>query len=503
MRTISFRDKPYGITEALDPTPEDLIPTNELYKIGPSDIVNIRILDFLAQGLESNFEPTVDELGRISIPQLPVIHVNGMTAQELEAKIKKLAIESKIFPEDENKDPIVNVSVIDQRQRMYNIEGTIARPAAYRILRSDFRLKEAVNLAGGLETIVKTIYVFRRGKKEELSMDKTNQIKHDPRKGIDLKTPPVVPNLMNEMVGSPPSPSASKPRPNPKPTTRQNKNGQLVLPPEKVEKDLIEAITSTTSSPAATNQQKVDNNQPTTAPDTPPSLPPFIFVDDRFIEAKKDTGPETDAPELIPPPKQEIPSKPVDWEELVGENGRQRIIKIPAQKLRQCDSNYNIVIRSGDWILLETGPTGFYYVMGHVSRPGFSRQFQYEFGGEEIALSQAIASVGGLAPTAWPTRCEIRRTLDGDRYEITQWNLERIMAGLDPDIYLKPGDVVNVGTHAIVPLLIAVRNGLTASYGVSFVYSRNFADIDSFASQANPDNRRRVAEQQIFPGLFP
>ncbi|UCD30353.1 MAG: hypothetical protein JSV03_07760, partial [Planctomycetota bacterium] len=81
--------------------------------------------------------------------------------------------------------------------------------------------------------------------------------------------------------------------------------------------------------------------------------------------------------------------------------------------------------------------------------------------------------------------------------------LERIVNGLDPDIYIRPGDVINVGTHAIAQLLQAIRNGLRVSYGFSFSYDRNFADIDSFSGQQNPTDRRRTEAAVRFPGLFP
>ena len=103
---------------------------------------------------------------------------------------------------------------------------------------------------------------------------------------------------------------------------------------------------------------------------------------------------------------------------------------------------------------------------------------------------------------AWPTRCEVRRRLDGDREEITQWDLARIIEGKDPDFYLKPNDVVRVGTHAIAPLLATIRNSFRFTYGFGFVYDRNFADIDAFSPQINPKDRHRAERQQLFGNLF-
>jgi protein involved in polysaccharide export with SLBB domain len=141
---------------------------------------------------------------------------------------------------------------------------------------------------------------------------------------------------------------------------------------------------------------------------------------------------------------------------------------------------------------------GVFYLGGHVVRPGV-----YSLTGQEITLKQAILAAGGLDALAWPTRCEIVRRIDGEREEFTQWDLARIMAGQDPDLFLKPEDQINVGTHAIAPLLLTIRNSFRLTYGFGFVYDRNFGDIDTFAPQTNPRERRRQTLAQRFPGLFP
>jgi hypothetical protein len=80
-------------------------------------------------------------------------------------------------------------------------------------------------------------------------------------------------------------------------------------------------------------------------------------------------------------------------------------------------------------------------------------------------------------------------------------DLDRIFAMKDPDIKLKAGDVVNVGTSMLSPFLVTIANGFRTTYGFGFVYDRNFADIDSYGGHSNPDERRRAERQARFPQL--
>lgn len=155
------------------------------------------------------------------------------------------------------------------------------------------------------------------------------------------------------------------------------------------------------------------------------------------------------------------------------------------------------MIEPNDWIRVDPGPIGLYYMDGHVARPG-----PYQLSGEQVTLTQAVVAAGGFDQLAWPTRCEVIRRLDMDRQEITQWDLARIMDGKDPDFYLKPNDTVRVGTHPLAPLLATIRNSFRFTYGFGFVYDRNFADIDAFGADVNPKQRHRTERQNLFPGLF-
>lgn len=313
--------------------------------------------------------------------------------------------------------------------------------------------------------------------------------------------PPVTPICLSDL-DSAAGPANRAPSSEPEPGYRERRaQPPLAVPHEEVEKDLLDAI-----SPVAAPSTQVEPppEVPTSAPPSEiPVMPTFIFVNDRFVEvpppstatATTRSLPATTPIATAPPLTVPSVTAPVDWEELATE-GQQRIIRIPAEKIRQGDPNYDVVIKHQDWIRLDAGPVGTFYLDGHVLRPGV-----YSLTGQEMTLTQAIAAAGGLDPIAWPTRCEIRRRIDGDREEITQWNLARIIDGRDPDLFLKKEDVIRVGTHAIAPLLATIRNSFRLTYGFGFVYDRNFADIDQYYPRQNPEMRRYNEQQQR--GLLP
>ena len=499
-RSISFYDPPMGVPGAEEPKPEDLVAIVEEYRIGPGDVLSIRLLDFVAIGAETDLTPvTVNELGEVFIPQLGKVPAEGRTAYELQEAIIARAKEREIYSQEDQ--PTVVVTVTSAQQRVFYLAGAIAQPGMYPIIRPDFRLREALNLGGGLDQSVKDIYIVRNQPREKIrrepTMESTPPGTPATRPDEFTTPPPVSPVSLAEMGQAQGPAAATGHNGSNQPTTH------LAVPPEQAERELMEALAPEAEKNATRGQSQTPS--PASPSATQPSRPRWIYVNDTFIEAPATEAATTEptaaepalptpaAPEAAPP----ATTQPVDWEELAQE-GQQRIIHIPAEQLRSGAANYNIVIRHDDWIRLDPGPTGAFYLSGHVVRPG-----AYNFVGEQITLRQAIASAGGLDGLAWPTRCSITRRIQGDREEILQLDLARIAEGKDPDFYLKPNDLIDVGTHAIAPLLLTIRNSFRLTYGFGFVYDRNFADIDAYIPQQNPRDVRRVTLQQRFPGLFP
>ena len=95
-----------------------------------------------------------------------------------------------------------------------------------------------------------------------------------------------------------------------------------------------------------------------------------------------------------------------------------------------------------------------------------------------MTLKQAIAAAGGLGPLAWPKRVEVVRRIGRENEEIAMVDFDKIASGERPDFFIKPDDLINVGTHPTSRWRAILRNAFRATYGFGFVYDRNFADRD-------------------------
>ena len=151
-----------------------------------------------------------------------------------------------------------------------------------------------------------------------------------------------------------------------------------------------------------------------------------------------------------------------------------RLIRIPIGALNQGELRYNIVIRPDDLIIVRPVQTGEYYIGGHLARTGV-----YSLTGRKITLTQAVWAAGGLDQLGVPGRTLIKRRVENNKQVVARIDLEKIMSGDEPDVYLKPDDVVEVGTNALAPFLAAARGGFRITYGFGFLYDRNYAPQQS------------------------
>jgi len=210
------------------------------------------------------------------------------------------------------------------------------------------------------------------------------------------------------------------------------------------------------------------------------------FKDGQWVPVQKGTPTLPKAVEpVMPVIKIEQGDQPAGQYEIPGVKRESdtgtRLLRIPAKKLLEGDPRYNIVIKPGDTIHVPVDVVGEFCIMGHVNRPGY-----FNMTGRPMTLKMAIAAAGGLGPLAWPKRVEIVRRIGRGGEEFVMLDLDKIASGEQPDVFIKPNDFINVGTHPTSRWRAILRNAFRATYGFGFVYDRNFADRDFGTSRPLP-----------------
>jgi protein involved in polysaccharide export with SLBB domain len=135
------------------------------------------------------------------------------------------------------------------------------------------------------------------------------------------------------------------------------------------------------------------------------------------------------------------------------------------------------MIRPGDSIHVPVDVTGEYFIYGNTNYQGV-----VPMEGRPVTLKMAVAAAGGLGPLAWPRRCEVTRRIGRDKEETVMVDLDKITSGEQPDFFIKPLDLINVGTHPTAMWRAVLRNAFRATYGFGFLYDRNFVSRDYYAN---------------------
>jgi protein involved in polysaccharide export with SLBB domain len=522
-----------------EPRPSDIVAVKTDYVFRSGDTVRVSIYELYQEGMPAVNDYVVTETGKISIPEVGVIQAAGLTETQLEDEIKRIVSPSIL------KEPSVSVSLVNSQQRTFSIlgEGVVA-PNRYVIPRYDFRLADALASAGGVRQFnVSYIYVSRSIEDEQQDLNEPVGIETPKTKLPELqiieptgpksetferKQMEPQPKLEREMLQMI-TPSTQNPRLNqgwpeskklsigyteaasnkePSESALPQRPGFLTdrrWPVTAGTKDLIK------SSPALSSQKMAygpaDENEGDSHIEwifrdgkwvpvpvgTPKVAEPvieeekiggrvdWIFKDGKWVPItsgqKKPAEPaakfESKKPSVL---EQKLPEE-LEWEDVL----KTRVIKISVAKLLAGDPRYNIVIKPGDTIHVPVDIIGEFAIMGNVNQNGY-----INITGRPMTLKMAIAAAGGLGPLAWPKRCEVVRRIGENKEEIVMVDLDKIASGEQPDFFIKPNDLINVGTHFTARWRAILRNAFRATYGYGFVYDRNFADVDYGKSYPRP-----------------
>ena len=518
-------------TTATDPIPADLVADTKEETVGPADILRISVWELVQPNTEYlRDQAIVSETGTVSIQNLGPVQVSGLTPTQIEEKIGQLAVERNLLLPKGNgsQGPQVTVTLLQSHSRIFSILGQITAPGTYNIQGNDFRLLDALALArdvaGGTGPGLDYVYVIRHNKEESEAaspasnsraignttptpppangnpLDALDQLDKNTTAPAPAPTPapentPAPADVLNphlRATAPATAPGATGPRFfHPIPTATVVSGGEPTLI---AQADMDAALTpaSTTSQPTT----QAAATAPTTQPDDllnqamgngNGKTGPYVFIDGKWVAMPAGTTTAPSATEVPTTPTTATPTSPTPGpmagpamppstgpattESFAAADQlmNQRVIRVPLNPLREGNPKYNIVIRPGDTIVVPTVEQGFFYMMGHVNRPGV-----FALSGQKITLKMAVAAAGNLDALAIPRRCDLIRRIGANQEVVVQVNLQAIFQGTQPDIFLKSNDVVNVGTDAIAPILAVTRNGYRAAYGWGFTYDRNY-----------------------------
>jgi protein involved in polysaccharide export with SLBB domain len=453
------------------PREEDYVYSDADYILGPSDVISVGVLDLYQEGQETVVTREITESGRIDLPLLEErIVAEQLTKEDLKEVIKDRYKAAMILP-----DPEVSVTVLAKRNNVFSVLGSVARTGQFGLTRKDTRLLEALAMAGGVTRgRLDYLYVIRP---KPAVRSATAEPRRPAKEGVDE-----LPDLP-EMV--PPEEGGVGAEPNVllRPPGGGSElegllpggpGGEELLPPPSEHIGLSEA------GPAATTRR---NQAP--APDRAPSRGGWIYSGGRWVRVEqppqrpdqpddraKPPVPLRPAPRTAPAPNEPPPAATdrFGWREAQKAD-MARIIAIDYRELVRGNPRMNIVIRNHDVIQVPRPVYGEFYLMGEVGRPGV-----YSLTERQITLKQAIAAGGNFGALSWPENCVLWRRVGSHQEQAIPLNLQAIFRGEAPDIYLKPDDVVAVGTNWKAIGLAVLRNAFRFSYGFAFIYDRNFAD---------------------------
>jgi protein involved in polysaccharide export with SLBB domain len=457
---------------AEDPKPEDLVATTTDYRIGPGDAVDIAVTDLTQQGVETVNTRQVTESGNINLPLLKQpVRADGLTETDLAQAITQAYKNENIIQEAQ-----VTVTLRVKRNRTYSILGAIETPGEYEITTNDFRLLNALtqarDISRGFANGVDFLFIVRKVESDVAAGTAPA--------GTTAPTAPTAPG--------PSAPAAPPAAPRRDPLAPQSRathgaggaSGASAIPLSYNSKRVAlmqnnpEPVTAT---PAAAQGTPTAANTAATVPSTTAGETEgrFIIVDGKPVQVggqaqqQQQQQPPQAAPAPAPRPSGAPATGGFAFNAPKAE-GDTRTIRISMDALRNGDLSHNIVIRPKDIIIIPTPRNQVYYVGGHVAAPGAYNMIP----GNKITLMDAVIAARMLDGIAIPARTDVVRRIGNEKMYV-RVDLEKIFAGQQPDIYLKENDNVMVGTNGAAPFISAFRNAFRITYGLGFLYDRNFA----------------------------
>lgn len=445
-----------------EPRPEDLIDYQADYSIGSGDVVQISIFELYQEGQVYVNNYIVTESGRISIPDVGLVQAAGLTEPQLEQEIKDILSPNIL------KNPSVTATVINSQKQYFSIVGQgLGTSGRFPLPRYTFRLTDAISLTGSIAEFNLTyIYVSRDvpiAQSEGDTIDSANpQLNSPVFEKMNLVPVDSAEDDLLKII----TPSAMK------------KGGIVITSAEMATREELEAL----AFPDGFDLPEIEAAPSPAAQASPSSPQPnepieWVFENGKWIAKSRSAAPIPPSWETEAAAEEPLPAG-FGLGDLAKTKTTTRVIRVPVDRLLAGDPRYNIIIRPGDRITVPLDIIGEFWILGNVNAQG-----PFPLTGRPITLKQAIATAGGLNQIAYPQKVEVIRRLGKNsagmvQEEIVMVDLKKIAQGLQPDFFIKPYDLINVGTHGSSRYLYMLRTAFRATYGFGLVYDRNFANED-------------------------
>jgi polysaccharide export outer membrane protein len=470
----------HGWADAQPPQSEDLVPNDFEYRLTPGDLLRIEVYELLREREMDVTVRQVDQSGNIRMPNIGDVPAAGRTLQQLQDEIEERL--KPLIPK-----PNVSVSMDEQRSLQFTALGRLSGAGSFRLVRPDVRLLEALAITGGVPDTTHRIYVIRRVALSESVASPWEQRGSGspassggpaPTSAVDIEA--LIRQLENSGGGSggqsptDQRPPEGTPGPGASPPPGMAVLRQDAPPPVDID-DLVPPATAAPTAPSVQPAAPPATQVPTRAQPIPQ---PRSGQEDFFYDPARNAWVRTSQAGAQPKTQGgatgAVGADLLDEPDGAGSSPlfAERVIVIPYRELITGDSRLNIVVRPNDLLYVQGFEFGFVYIDGEINRAG-----SYELpatGG--LTLSRLVAAAGGLGGIAIPERVEVTRMIASSREATIRVNLAAIRRRTEPDMFLKPGDHINIGTNFFAVPLAVFRNGFRMTYGFGFLLDRNFGN---------------------------
>lgn len=149
----SLLDKSISVRAASDMRVLSRQNTQGVYKIGPSDLLEIKVF----QADELSRQVRVSKNGGITLPLLGSVRVSGLTQVELENRLATLLGQNLL------RDPQVSVFIKEFTAQRFTVEGEVKNQGVFP-MSGDVTILQAIAMAGGVGELasVEDVILFRK-----------------------------------------------------------------------------------------------------------------------------------------------------------------------------------------------------------------------------------------------------------------------------------------------------------------------------------------------------